>query len=86
MSYVIHSLNPSQFACPLEQIIRGEVHEEDLPPLAEYLASADERATAVQRVQQEASATGVLNRLLGNGGEKPPGLPSWLTPRGTVAR
>ncbi|GLI66086.1 hypothetical protein VaNZ11_009808 [Volvox africanus] len=60
------------------KIIRGEVREEDLPPLAEYLASADERATAVQRVQQQASSLGALNRLLGNGGERPRGLSSWL--------
>ncbi|GLC34025.1 hypothetical protein PLESTM_000145300 [Pleodorina starrii] len=61
------------------KIIRGEVREEDLPPLAEYLASADERATAVQSVQQQASAAGALNRLLGAAGGGRPSLPSWLT-------
>ncbi|EFJ53049.1 hypothetical protein VOLCADRAFT_115636 [Volvox carteri f. nagariensis] len=62
------------------KIIRGEVREEDLPPLAEYLASADERATAVQRVQQQATAAGALNRLLGaTGAAGGRGLPSWLT-------
>ncbi len=63
--------------CAPMQIIRGEVSEEVLPPLPEYLASADERSTAVKKVQEAASAAGALNRLLsgaGGGG----GLPSWL--------
>ncbi|GFR42509.1 hypothetical protein Agub_g3400 [Astrephomene gubernaculifera] len=47
------------------KIIRGEVKEEALPPLSEYLASAEERATAVQKVQQQAAAAGAVSRLLG---------------------
>ncbi|KXZ51704.1 hypothetical protein GPECTOR_11g153 [Gonium pectorale] len=60
------------------KIIRGEVREEELPPLAEYLASAEERATAVQRVQQQATAAGAISRALGGMGPGGRSVPSWL--------
>ena len=59
------------------QIIRGEVREEELPPLREYLASAAERASAVQAVQAQASSEGALRRLM-NGGGAAGGLPGWF--------
>ncbi|KAG2449715.1 hypothetical protein HYH02_005242 [Chlamydomonas schloesseri] len=63
------------------KIIRGEVREEELPPLSEYLASAAERASAVQAVQQQASAAGALRRLMSGGGGSgggTGGLPGWF--------
>ncbi|PNW70589.1 hypothetical protein CHLRE_17g726150v5 [Chlamydomonas reinhardtii] len=59
------------------KIIRGEVREEELPPLREYLASAAERASAVQAVQAQASSEGALRRLM-NGGGAAGGLPGWF--------
>ncbi|KAG2428658.1 hypothetical protein HXX76_011363 [Chlamydomonas incerta] len=63
------------------KIIRGEVREEELPPLSEYLASAAERASAVQSVQHQASAAGALRRLMkgDGGGGGAGGLPGWFS-------